>query len=63
MDEQRLVHPDIVRMPDLHRHWKRNAWIPAAWIAAECEVAIVRGKRDGSHSRGSPAHRRLWAYI
>jgi hypothetical protein len=46
MDEQRLVHPDIVRTPDLHRHWKRNASIPATWIVAECEVAIVRGKRD-----------------
>ena len=26
--------------------WKRNASIPATWIVAECEVAIVRGKRD-----------------
>ena len=30
----------------MHRHWKRNASIPATWIVAECEVAIVRGKRD-----------------
>jgi hypothetical protein len=34
------------RMPDLRRHGKHNASIPATWIVAECEVAIVRGKRD-----------------
>ena len=33
------------RTPDLRRHGKRNASIPAMWIVAECEVAIVRDKR------------------
>ena len=57
MDEQRLVHPDIVPDAGLRRHGKRNASSPAAQSVAGFEVAIVRSKRDRKPAvaRGSAA--------
>jgi hypothetical protein len=61
MDEQRLVHPDIVPgaglAPARETHWLD----PGRAEAAGIEVAIVRGKRDRKPvARSSAADQRLF---
>jgi hypothetical protein len=56
MDEQRLVHPDIVRMPDsLGTETQR---LDPGRVAGS-RGRNRQGKRDGSQSRGSAAHQRF----
>ena len=62
MDEQRLVHPDIV--PDAGLAPARETqWLdPGRAGVAELKVAIVRSKRDRKPvAWDSAAHRRLFS--
>jgi len=58
MDEQRLVHPDIVPDAGFTSAWKTQRFDPGRADVPEFEVAIVRSKRHRKPAvaRGSTTH-------